>query len=90
MTIVRSTGCNLLHVVFNTVRENKILVVGLCCSVCHIVIGVGYVVGCIGLRCYVSFSLGWVALWMRGGVWCGLEYIMNVGCRLTMVVYALE
>jgi hypothetical protein len=71
MPIFRSTGCNLLHVVFSTVREHKVLVVGLCCSVCRVVIGVGYVVGCIELRCYVSFSLEWVELWMRGGgvVW---------------------
>jgi hypothetical protein len=23
-------------------------------------------------------------------VWCGLECVMNVGCRLAMVVYAME
>jgi hypothetical protein len=83
MSIVRSTGCNLLPVVFNNVRENKVLVVGLCCSVCPVVIGVGYVVRCIELRC------GWPC-GCEAGVWCRLEYVMNVGCRLTMVVYALE
>jgi hypothetical protein len=40
MPIVRSTGCNVLPVVFNTVRENKLLVFGLCCSVCRVLIGV--------------------------------------------------
>jgi hypothetical protein len=62
MLIFRSTGCNLLHLVFRTVRENKLLVIGLCCSVCRVVIGVGYVVGYIGIRCYVSSALEWVAL----------------------------
>jgi hypothetical protein len=61
MLIFRSTGYNLLHLVFRTV-----LVIGLCCSVCRAVIGVGYVVY-IGIRCYVSSSLEWVALWVRGG-----------------------
>jgi hypothetical protein len=40
MLIFRSTGCNLPHLVFRTVKENKVLVIGLCCSVCRVVIGV--------------------------------------------------
>jgi hypothetical protein len=63
----KSGRCNLLHLVVSTVREYKVLVIGLCCSVCCLVIGVGNVVRCVGLRCYVSFSLEWVALWLRGG-----------------------
>jgi hypothetical protein len=38
MLIFRSTGCNLLHLLFRTVRENKVLVIGLCCSVCRVVL----------------------------------------------------
>jgi hypothetical protein len=41
MLIFRSSSCNLLHLVFRTVRENKVIVIGLCCSVYRVVIGVG-------------------------------------------------
>jgi hypothetical protein len=88
--ICSSSGVQVVTTALVTVRENKVLVIGLCCSVCRVVIGVGYVVGYIGIRCYVSSSLEWVALWGEVGVWCGIECVMHVGCRLPMVVCSLE
>jgi hypothetical protein len=54
--------------------------------VCRVVIGVGYVVGYIGIRCYVSSSLEWVALWVWGGgvvrawVWYACWLSVAHGC----------
>jgi len=46
MSIFRSSGCVLLHVVFSTVKDYKALVVGfiLCCSSCWVIVGLGYAV----------------------------------------------
>jgi hypothetical protein len=69
MPIVRSTGCNVLPVVFNTVRENKVLVVGLCCSVCRVVIGVDcHQVYWIEVLCIILTGVGGPVDARR---WCG-------------------
>ena len=46
MSIFRSAGCILLHVVFSAVKDNKALVVGfiLRCSSCCVLVGLGYAV----------------------------------------------
>ena len=46
MSIFRSAGCLMLHVVFSSVKDNYALLVGfiLCCSSCCVLVGLGYAV----------------------------------------------
>jgi hypothetical protein len=93
MLTSRSTGCNLLHVVPSTVRESKVLVVSpvlfsvsriYWCRLCHRVYWIEVL-----HDAYHSHWSGWNC-GCEAGVWRRLVCVLDIGCRLSIVVYAFE
>jgi hypothetical protein len=88
----RSTGCNLLHVVFSTVRENQVLVVDpVLFSVlrsywCRLWRQVYWVE--VLHDAYYSHWSGWNC-GCEAGVWCGLVCVMNFGCQLSFTALCI-